>query len=107
MKLRNLIIGVGVLGLLGPASLLAADTASDTPAVATATAAAPTKVADATKPKATQCDKVTGSVIRPSKRSDCKSTGALPMRTYTQEDIERTGEISVAQALRKLDPRFQ
>lgn len=86
MKPRNLLIVAGFLGLLAPASLLAAD---------------------ATKPKATQCEKVTGSIIRPSEKKECKSASSQPMRTYTKEDIDRTGEISVAQALRKLDPRFQ
>ena len=105
MRLRNLIIGVGVLGLLAPASLLAADAPSDTAVTATVDTAV--KAADATKPKATQCEKVTGSVIRPSEKKECKSASSQPMRTYTKEDIERTGEISVAQALRKLDPRFQ
>ncbi len=34
--------------------------------------------------------------------SDCAT--ALPGRTYTREDIDRTGEVELSQALRKLDP---
>lgn len=103
MKPRNLLVVAAFLGLLAPASLLAADAASD-PAAVSNTAAAPAKVADAHKPKAANCDRVTGSIIRPSAKRECKSASSQPMRTYTQEDIQRTGEMDVANALRKLDP---
>ena len=33
-------------------------------------------------------------------------TTSRPLRTYTQEDLQRTGEIDMNQALRKLDPIF-
>ena len=120
MKLRNLILAASVLGLLTPAAILAADTAEATP-----TAAAPSeksadsntapkedaKEADKPAPKAKPkssalCAPSTGSILRPSAKNGCTAS-TQPMRTFTQEDIERTGETSVAQALRKLDPRFQ
>jgi hypothetical protein len=92
MKLRNLIFMLGVAGLLASAQLLAADT---------------TPAADPAKPKATgPCDRVTGSNITPSRKDGCKSS-VQPNRTYTKDDIDRTGETDLAQALRKMDPSFR
>lgn len=121
MRLRNRItLVLGIAMLLAPVAMLAADTVAEPAAAATsstetsattpaATATEPTTPAavSADKPRALeQCDKATGSMIRPSKKNDCKPPGSLPTRTYTKEDIERTGEIDINQALRKLDPRF-
>jgi hypothetical protein len=72
-------------------------------------AAAPTTTATAdAKPKllVKQCAAVSGSHIRPRKENDCK-TNVGPMRSYSQEDLQRTGQIDVADALRRLDPIFR
>ena len=45
------------------------------------------------------CVRDTGSRIDP-KAEDCRGAGG----TYSQDDIERTGEFNTADALRKLDP---
>jgi hypothetical protein len=96
MKLRHLIHTLGVAALLAPATLLAAEPATDTTA------------ATAKKSKAyLGCERVTGTSIIPSQKNGCKSSSSLPMRAYTQEEIQRTGETDLNQALRKLDPRFQ
>ncbi|MEO8306604.1 MAG: hypothetical protein ABI616_01020 [Pseudomonadota bacterium] len=99
MKLRMLILSVGIAGLLGPATILAADTEPTKPA--------PTDQASA-KPKTKTyvgCDRVTGTAIRPSTKNDCKSS-VQPYRVYTQDELQRTGESNIADALRKLDPIF-
>jgi len=48
------------------------------------------------------CIKDTGSRIK-SKEGDCRGPG----RTYSRDDLDRTGEINAADALRKLDPALQ
>lgn len=90
-----------------------ADTAAK-PAVDPATASAkadegastePTG-AEGTSPLKKQCEAISGSRIRPSTANDCKSAHG-PMRTYTNEDLQRTGEIDINEALRKLDTIFR
>lgn len=91
MKLRHLILSLGVAGVLAPVSLMAADT----------------ETASSDKPKAkAQCESVTATRIRPSPKDGCKSA-ATPSRSYSREEIERTGEIDMGEALRKIDPIFR
>lgn len=45
-------------------------------------------------------DSATGSHL-PSKEGKC---GASPMRSYSQDDVQRTGQTDVGDALRMLDP---
>jgi hypothetical protein len=56
-----------------------------------------------TKPSATaqnvQCPTATGSRITPN-GTDCSAPG----RTYSSQDIDRTGQADTADALRLLDP---
>jgi hypothetical protein len=75
---------------------------SATETTAAETAAKPDTADNAKKPA--PCEKVTGSRVRPSSR-DCAST--KPFRTYTADDLERTGEMNMSDALRKLDPIFR
>ena len=49
---------------------------------------------------APQCAAETGSRIH----RDSSQCSASPSRTYTRDDIERTGSIDTAEALRLLDP---
>ena len=93
MKLRNLMLTLGVAGLLAPAALLAADTTAP---------AAPKEKTKASAP----CERISGSIIRPTMKNGCKPT-AQPFRTYTAEDLERTGETDLNQALRKVDTIFR
>ncbi len=112
----------GVAGLLAPASLMAADAAAPPPAtdaattaVAPATAEAPAAAApkegvkeaekadQKAKPKSTTyCSPATGSLLRKPAKNGCTAS-AQPLRTYSQDDLQRTGEIKISQALRKLD----
>jgi hypothetical protein len=72
----------------------------------TATPAAATTTADA-KPKSLvkQCAAVTGTHIRPRVENECKASNG-PQRSYSKDEIERTGQIDMAEALRRLDPSF-
>ena len=95
MKLRNLILACGISALLVPVTLLAAD--PETKATTEATA----------KPKhAMRCDNVSGTRIQPSPKDNCKSP-ITPYRSYSKEDIDRTGKTNLAEALREIDPIFQ
>jgi hypothetical protein len=82
-------------------------------AVAATVVLAADEPAAAQKPAATQATKPatrapaecpgTGSRIH-QKAPHC--TGAAPMRSYSQQDLESTGETDLGQALKKLDPIF-
>jgi hypothetical protein len=77
------------------------------PASATDPVAAEDAVAD-TKAKRiseTHCVRQTGSRI--VRRADNNRCNALPGRSYSKEDIDRTGHTDLAQALRTLDPSIQ
>jgi hypothetical protein len=50
----------------------------------------------------TKCEMPTGTYIR-MKSDRCSM---LPGRVYSQSDIERTGALTVAEALQRLDPRI-
>jgi hypothetical protein len=98
MKLRNLILACGISALLAPVTLLAAD--PETKATTATTEAA-------AKPKhAMRCDSVSGTRIQPSPKDNCKSA-ITPYRSYSKEDLDRTGKTNLAEALREIDPIFQ
>jgi hypothetical protein len=65
-------------------------------------------VAEPAKPAAkapTYCSgSGSGTHVR-QKAPNCASTA--PMRSYGQQDLERTGETDLGQALKKLDPIFR
>ena len=99
MKLRNQILACGISALLAPVALLAADTETKPATEATAEATA--------KPKhAMRCDSVSGTRIQPSPKDNCKSS-ITPYRSYSKDDIDRTGKTNLAEALRDIDPIFQ
>jgi hypothetical protein len=86
------------------AALLAMPVVGGSPDKATDAAAAPS--ADAKPLKlAKHCAAVTGTRIRPKLKDNCESA-ARPNRTFTQEDLQRTGQIDINEALRRLDPSF-
>jgi hypothetical protein len=93
MKLRPLVLCFSVAALISPLAALAAD--ATTPPAASAKAKKPT------------CETSTASRIQASPAQNCRQNSSSPTRTYTQEDLQRTGEINTVEALRKLDPRFQ
>jgi len=78
------------------------------PAQADATVAADAQVASdvAAKPHASNvgCVKETGTNIRPRDPKTGKALCVGPGRTYTREQIDRTGQTDLADALRRLDP---
>ena len=99
MKLRNLALTFAIAGLLAPVTLLAADPAKP------ATEQAADRTAPAKPRHPASCENVSGTRILPNPKNACRSA-IQPMRTYTKEDLDRTGEIDMAEALRKLDPIF-
>jgi hypothetical protein len=77
----------------------ATPTHNDTKPAATDQNAKPT-------PKKKDCEYVSGSRIRPKTEQDCRSAFG-PLRSYSKEDLDRTGEMDLNQALRALDPIFR
>jgi hypothetical protein len=68
-------------------------------------AAAP--AADAKPTKEAKCTVAPGSHIRLAKPQDCARAAHGPYRSYSKEELDTTGETSVADALRKLDPSIR
>ena len=65
-----------------------------------------------TKKETADCQVVTGSrihVSKPKKDADgkCESKSSSAMRSYSREEIERTGEMNLDNALRNLDPSIR
>jgi hypothetical protein len=91
--------------LLGAVALLplvawAADPAAEPKAPASAPASTPKAE------KKDRCEPVSGSRIKSTRGGGCPGAGQMT-RSYTRRDIEITGEIDMAEALRKLDPIFR
>jgi hypothetical protein len=109
-------LAVILSALLLPAAGLAADTAPDGKAATETSAKSEAKAetapeaesaADDSKPKpAAKCEYLTGSRIRHDPPVDCDS-GTSPTRVFTREELENTGEASLGDALRALDPRLR
>lgn len=90
---RNLILGVLVAAAtFGCATATSQKSAADSRAANVKAAPQP------------QCVVDTSSRI---KRPPDKPCSATPGTTYTQQDIENTGRLNTAEALRQLDPRIQ
>jgi len=53
-------------------------------------------------PQTPDCVRDTGTRI-PQPEGTCRN---VPGSSYTQEDLQRTGEIDTGRALQKMDPRF-
>ena len=90
--------GVAAEALTAPVGDTQATATTDAPAV-------PAKEATVAKKAGTQCEFRTGTRIRAGKATGCES--AVPWRSYTKQEIDATGYIDVAEALRHLDPIFQ
>ncbi len=88
--------------------------AAQTPAVAPADAATPTTAtedastdqASKDKPADRTCLRETGSRLIRADRDSRKCAIAFG-RSYTREDLQRTGEVDLADALRRLDPAIR
>jgi hypothetical protein len=92
------------IALLLPLGAVAAEPAAPTQTPAAAQAAAQATAAKAGKDEKS-CEKSTASRIRKSNPKDC-GKDAQPIRSYSREEIESTGQTDTAEALRRLDPRF-
>jgi hypothetical protein len=91
MKLRNLALSLGAITLLVPATLLASGYEI--------------KVKDKSSGNVISCRVLTGTYIRPSAKESC-GLGGRRNRTFSRQNIEDTGALSVMEALSKLDANF-
>lgn len=105
IKTRLMLCLLGALTVAGAAQAAGPQAAQSQ---APAADAAPAAQSDAKKPDLNDrnCLRYTGTRI--SNRTDSKkqrscNNGAFG-RAYTREDLDRTGELNIADALRKLDP---
>ncbi len=56
-------------------------------------------------PKAVHCEAPAGSRIRPQLDAQGRCPqGSAPVRSYSREDIQQTGQIDLDRALQQLDP---
>jgi hypothetical protein len=99
MNRRSRLIA-GIAALLLASGIAAAEEAAD---AKPAKEEAPKKAV----PEPAKCTHAPGSHIKLAKPEDCAKAARGPYRSYSKEDLERTGETNVAEALRKLDPSFR
>jgi hypothetical protein len=99
---RSILVSLLLLaGVSASASVLAQNPPSSTNASNTPMTSTSKQVAASPlKPGDRNCLRDTGSLI-PPKPGHCLS---VPGRSYSQEDIQRTGEPTVGPALQQLDP---
>lgn len=106
---RLIIVCLSVAGLLGLSACATPQQAPGSSAMPAAASAA----SRADKRADRYCVRATGSriVMRDSATGEVpdfdKRCLALGGRVYSREDIERTGEVDLADALRKLDPAIR
>ncbi|MFC3550224.1 hypothetical protein ACFOLC_04275 [Lysobacter cavernae] len=108
---RQTLASVLIAGLFGASafaasaqSVVAVQAEAQAPTTATADANAP---ADAQKTKPAfdnNCLRYTGTRIQQRDKNGKPVCNPGPGRAYSKQDLDRTGEIDVADALRKLDP---
>jgi hypothetical protein len=95
MKIRARILAISAAALLAPLAAMSADTKAE----------GKTR-AKAEKPAAV-CEQVTGSRIKPRDATSCEKSSNQRYRSFTAEELQQTGSIDLAEALRKLDPAFR
>lgn len=101
------LIAAGLLGISACVAPQQKAESSHMPAAASVTSSDAKRIADR------YCLRATGSriVARDSRTEKVKDFDqrclAANGRVYTREDIERTGEVDLAKALRKLDPSIR
>lgn len=94
MKFRTSLVVTAAAALLSSFAGMAAETDAAKPD------------ATAKEAKAEPC-KNTGSRINRKDVDKCEKLSASPVRKYSAEEIQMTGEMNLADALRKLDPSFR
>lgn len=99
---RRCLIAALCLGLAGPA--LAATPQATAPQAARDAGAA-TQVGEREARTHRHCLRETGTRIR--SRDDQRRCSAFAGRVWSREDLERTGRVDIADALRTLDPSIR
>ncbi len=87
-----------------PAKPAAAAEASKDASSEATTIAKKAQTTSAKDDAAAKCASTTGTRIKPKPPNRCNQSNVT---TYTQEELQRTGEIDTGKALQQLDPRFQ
>jgi hypothetical protein len=90
--------------LMLPTALLAAD--AEAPAKPKAEPKPAAEAREVVKKAEPRCEYVTGSRIRHDPKVNCED-GPPGLRVFTADDLQKTGEADLAQALRMLDPRMR
>jgi len=104
MRRRSRIIAILAAALVLPVALQAADPKVPAKPKAEEKPAAEAKqVASKAEPK---CEYITGSRIRHNPKVNCDD-GTPGLRVFTSDELQSTGEVDVAEALRRLDPRMR
>ncbi|UOV07808.1 hypothetical protein MUU77_13285 [Pseudoxanthomonas sp. F37] len=88
-----------------PAPTQQAVPVADPPADVAASAAMPSKSEDQPRLSEARCIRQTGSRIR--QRDARTACNGQPGRSYSKDDLDRTGQPSLAEALRTLDPSIR
>lgn len=108
MTRRSVTLSLSLAFAVAAPGFAGAEPASE-PAAAAETAPATQQAAPAdaaaTPAKLTRAEVCTGTRIRPALGQPCPNTTL--MRSYSQTDLQRTGQIQVGDALRLLDPIFR
>ena len=108
--MKRLIFCLSVAGMLGLSACATSPQAAQSSATPSAAASAASRD---DKPSERYCLRSTGSriVVRDNATGEApdfeKRCLALGGRAYNREDLERTGETNIADALRKLDPAIR
>lgn len=105
MLCRCLLLGAGLGAGLGVAGVALAQSAARSAGPPAPAATPPATVAEAgspgpLRPGDRNCLRSTGSLI-PAAPGHCLS---VPGRSYSQQDLRRTGQIDTSRALQQLDP---
>lgn len=87
-------------GLLATGLVLAVLTGCATQPATTAKSATDTQTVIA---QSDSCEAATGSRIRGTAKENCSPVG-YPIKSYSSDDLNSTGSIDLAEALRTLDP---
>ena len=110
---RPVIVCLSVAGLFGLSACATSPQAAQASGMSSAMPAAASVASRDDRRADRYCLRATGSriVVRDSATGEApdfdKRCLALGGRAYSREDIERTGEVDLADALRKLDPAIR
>jgi hypothetical protein len=98
MNFRMPVIAACTALLLASAAMLAAE-AEKAPAPKAAE-----KMSSEPAKTSASCKATTGTRIQSKKKDGCEKVASQPIRSYSAEELESTGKLKLAEALKELDP---